>query len=181
MRTTIYEENNMEDNLERYIKTQIEIFKKGIHLINDEKDISPSLLNEALANFTHVNIVINIEYQKIRKKLKNLEVELGLWWDEKFVEVRRELNDPSLAASKWLSKSELESETRSRYKEEYKDLEQKKNNLDAQRSFIQRMTEIWKTHGNILITLSNNMRQEMRSIGVSERANIEEYIQNNDF
>jgi hypothetical protein len=155
-----------------YVQEQIKLFEKYTHLIDDALgEITPQIVNYNLAHYTNVNIALNAEYQRKKNHLSRTRRDFQLWWDEKFVTIRRAQNPASSPASKWLSKQEIESETRAQYKDEYLKWREDLDDLEDQVSFIQRLLQQWSDHGKMLTTLSQNMRQEMLSLGIQDRVN----------
>lgn len=156
----------------KYVEEQVEKFKEYSRLIKEgTNDIPPESINRALAEYTGISVMLNAEYQRTRALHANVKEEYQVWWDEKFCQVRKENNDVNLAASKWLSKEELFSETRYRYKDEYLEWTRKLNNLEGKEAFIRRLIDSWDSHGKMIIAISNNMRSEMIALGVDSRAN----------
>lgn len=164
------EQNNQASDYITYVQEQIEQFKKYTNLIDDALgEITPAQVNYALANYTNVNIALNTEYQRKKSELDREKRAFQVWWDEQFVVVRREMNPPTNPGTKWLSKQELESEVRSRNKTTYLQYRDKLDEIENQVSFLQRLLSQWADHGRMLTTLSQNMRQEMVSLGIQDR------------
>lgn len=164
------EQTNQTTDYITYVQEQIEQFKKYTNLIDDALgEITPSQVNYALANYTNVNIALNTEYQRKKSELDRKKRAFHVWWDEQFVIVRREMNPPTNPGTKWLSKQELESEVRSRNKDEYLGYRDDLDDLENQVNFLSRLLSQWADHGKMLTTLSQNMRQEMVSLGIQDR------------
>lgn len=155
-----------------YVQEQIKQFKKYTDLIDENlNEITPAQINYNLAHYTNVNLGLNAEYQRKKNQLNKLKRDFQVWWDEQFVEVRREVNPSTLPGSKWLSKQEIESETRARHKSEYLQWRDEVDALEDSVAFLNRLLNQWAEHGRMLTTLSQNMRQEMVSLGLQERVN----------
>jgi len=156
-------------NYIEYVTKQLEIFRKGTKLIDDNlNEVTPYLLNSSLSVYTQVNITLNGEYQRKKLELSEIQTQFNVWWDEKFIEIKYKLNPKDIPTSKWSSKAEIESELRATYKDEYLVWKRKLNISEMGVAFIRRLLEQWKLHCQILITLSYNMRTEMKSLSVGE-------------
>lgn len=152
-----------------YVIEQIEYFKEQTNLIDQtQNEVTPPKLNKALANFSNTQLTLHAEYRRKDKELRKLRRQYQAWWDEKYVEKRRELNPTTLPGSKWLSKGEIESETRVSNKKEYEEWRDKLDDLEDQVDFLKSLRDEWSKHGAVLNTLSQNARQEMISLSIGE-------------
>jgi hypothetical protein len=162
--------NQIIENYIQFVQETIEKYKQNVDLVGNGY-LTPDMINEALANYSAVLFSLTAEYQRIKAQTYEKRLQFDSWWDEKFVETRRELNDTSLPASKWLSKQEIESEVRYRYKEEYQEWKRSLFELEHKESFYRQMLDNWKKIDNILTNLSLNMRSELKSLSLEDRAN----------
>lgn len=161
----------MEDYKE-YVEQQLDQFSKYASLIDDASlEVTPELVNTALANYTNVNVALNAEYQRYKSELQKAERSFQLWWDERFTDVRKENNRLDIAGTKWISYKEIASETRMRYKEEYDQWASHVQELEDRVNFLRRLLDQWEKHGHMLAQLGQNMRAEMQSLGVQDRVN----------
>lgn len=163
----------MNESIQRYIEfvqSTIEKYRKNVDLIHDDR-ITPATINEALANYSSILFILTSEYQRKKAEAYETQLDFEAWWDEKFVEKRRALNDVNLPASKWASKQEIESEVRATYSVEYKAWKTVLFELDSKVSFYRQLLENWKKFDSILISLSHNMRSELKALSVEDRAN----------
>lgn len=164
----------MDKQLKEYIEfvqEQVKKYEKYSSITENATEITPQEINTALANYSKVFDMLLSEYYRKKAELKDVEVAYQLWWDDKFCEVRRRLNDTSLPASKWLSKQEIESETRNKYKDDYKEWQYKFFKAEQETNFISRKLEGWKKVDSLLMTISHNMRSELKSLSLSDRLN----------
>ena len=76
-----------------------------------------------------------------------------------------------MAGTKWASGKEIEAYARHTNAKQFKEWEQKKNALEGKVALLRRLLDAWKGHINILTSLSNNMRSEMRALNIVEKAN----------
>jgi len=148
----------------------IDLYKEYVSVI-EGNNITPSVINEALANYEMILLTFIGEYSRKTHELFIVEEEFQSWWDERFVAVRRELNDSSLAASKWLSKSELQAETRVRYAKEYKEKNTKLFLKKEEVNLYRRLIDSWKKYDSMITNLSLNMRSELKSLSLQNRMN----------
>ena len=159
--------------MEDYVKFVEEMVAKwGQHsqlLRNDQ--VSPFLLNKALAEYQNVNIALIGEYHRHKSSYTDLESEFQAWWDEKFITIRARLNTPDLAASKWASTREIEAMVRVENKAEYGEWKRKLTAQERKVSFYRSLVDSWKRFDGILTTIANNMRSELKALSIGNRAN----------
>lgn len=153
-----------------FVQNTVSKYQKSVQLIRDDR-ITPATINEALANYSNVLFILTSEYQRKKSEAYELQLDFDSWWDEKFTRCRQKLNNPELPASKWVSKQELESYVRATYKDEYKQWKTKLFSVESKTSFYRQMLENWRKIENIIINLSLNMRSELKSLSVENRAN----------
>lgn len=155
-----------------YVETQLTVYKNATELIQDGNgEITPSEINKSLGEYSRVQVGLIAEYKRLQAQQQKMQNEFTLWWDEKFVEKRRELNPTSSPASKWLSKYEVESEVRVANKTEYLQRKEALDDMEARVSFLKGLLDAWKRHGDIIVSLSHNMRSELRSLSLEDRSN----------
>jgi len=163
----------MTKELQEYIQNVNKIiteYKKYTEIINHDV-ITPQMINEGLANYGAILFTLSAEYSRKKAEVFTIEENFKMWWNEKFVSIRREFNDNNLAASKWLSKNELEAETKVRFKTEYMNKNAQVFAIKEELKLYSNLIDIWKKWDNILSQLSYNMRSEMRALSVEDRAN----------
>lgn len=163
----------MDENTREYIDMVSAVVQKyrRYATLTDNEIITPDRLNGALANYGPILFTLTSEYQRKKAELISAQREFDMWWDERFVATRREINTNDIAGTKWLSKQELESETRVRNKEEFREKRSSLDRLERELSLYRQLVEGWKKIDNLLINLSLNMRSELRSLSIEDRAN----------
>jgi len=163
----------MKNTLEKYVEfvqEQIQKYHRYSQLINyDAGEINPEAINTALAQYNDILLMLISEYNRLKADAHDVEVEYQIWWDDKFTSMRRQLNPPDIVASKWLSKSEIESETRAQYSKEYREWQDKLFQAQQKKAFLGQLLDSWKKMDSILITISTNLRAEMRSLSLDNR------------
>lgn len=149
-----------------YVEEQIESFQEYMQLFDkDKREVSPYVLQKALAEYTQILVGLTAEYERLDRDLRKMKREFGMWWDEKYCETRRILNPPTNPGNKWLSKGEIESETRVANKEEYLQKVEPVEEMEAKVSFVNKLIKAWSKHSDVLNNLSYNSRVEQRTIG----------------
>ena len=149
-----------------FVEKQIEMFKKYSQLYDDHTvEISHIEVNNAMVYYSAVNGTLNAEYQRKKLEHKEIKEEFQKWWDEKYIEVKLSL-ESDRPKSYNVPKNEVETNVRVSYAEKYKNYQNLITDLELAVSFLRRLMDQWKQHGNILIALSQNMRQEMKSFAL---------------
>jgi len=148
-------------NYIEFVSEQLEIFQKKTNLLSSNHEITPMLLNKNLAEYSNVGIALNAEYTRAEGALEDFKRTYNAWWDERFINMRHELNPISLAATKWASKGEIEAETRVKYKDEFYDWDTRLKDYEMKVNFLSRLRGQWEKHVQVIICLSQNARQEM--------------------
>lgn len=102
--------------------------------------------------------------------LEQLEREYELWWDEIFLKARAELLEGQ-SKSYVLSAEVIKSKARSENADEYLQRSSKISEVKHVVAFLGRLSDRWKKHGDILVALGQNMRQEAYSLNIDNRVN----------
>lgn len=137
----------MADSIETYItwvQSKIDMVEAYSQKLN-KSDINIQDLKEVLSKKVHVSLLLNAEYQRYRRTLTDAEREFKVWWSEKFTEVRKLNNPQTITASKWISKSEIEAQVISDYKQEYLEYREKIDNIDTNAAFFRRLMDDWNS------------------------------------
>jgi hypothetical protein len=152
-----------------FVNKKIQYIKRYSDLIQAGQ-ITPENLNHALASYSGINNWLVTEYEKESLKYDFTKCEFEAEWDVWFLASKDKLNS-SRVSSKFASNNEIEAEARVSNRDEY--LRWKKILIAQERSvsFYRRLLDNWKKQGDVLVTLSNNMRSEMKAIMVNDFAN----------
>lgn len=162
--------NAMESYVD-YIENALSKFEKETSLINEMRlEVTPQALNRALAEYTRIGIDIAGEQTRQEMQLEDAERDYEVWWDGLFLEAREKLLDGK-SNSYVLSVEVIKSTVRSQNAEEYKRRASEISKIKHVVSFLGRTSDRWKKHGDILVALGNNMRQEVRSLSIDNRVN----------
>jgi hypothetical protein len=149
----------------KYVKETIDRFSKDSDLIYED-DIRPQELNRALGSYMTVNLGLLAEYQRAKVELYDLKKAYGNWYDPKFIEICKKFND-----IKGITLKEKEAEVRNLYNEEYNKFQDDIELAENKERFLLRYIELYGKFDNVLTCLSNNSRQEMRSLSLENRMN----------
>lgn len=153
-----------------YVEELLQLFEESNKLLKSNYVIA-SDVNRALAIYGSVSDTLIIEHQRRLFEAFEVELDYRAWWDEKYVQMRRDLNPSDIAKSKWLSKGEIESEIRVKYAKEYREKQIYLNKFELKVNLMRRLLDRWKLYKDIIVNLSQNMRQDMKSLHVIDEAN----------
>lgn len=169
-------ENSVENSVESYLAYADEQIKKYREISNliRNNEITPAEINEAMARYSDVNLMLIAEHQRAMFDHNIIDLDYQEWWDEKFVKMRRELNPIDLAGTKWLAIKEVNSEVRVAHKEEYKQWRTIFTNSEIRLAFVKGLLDNWKKFDAILIQTSKNLQSEMRTLSLDSRINQKE-------
>jgi hypothetical protein len=163
-----------DDYIQKYIKyvsETIDKYQKYNSLDNEHSEVTPQEVNEALSNFLEVKNLLLYEYGRKKAEFKMVSLDYDAWWDSVYVAMRKELNPINLAASKWLAKQEIESEVKVRYSELYREWQLKLFQAEEEFNMVRKILEGWIKFDSILMTLSYNMRSDMKTLTIANRMN----------
>lgn len=135
------------DSIEKYIDwvvNKIDYIQESSKSLQ-KSDVSIHDLKTILSDRLHVSLVLNSEYQRLKANLTVLKRDYGIFWDEHYVLVRRQLNPTTLSSGKWSSKSDIESEVRYQYKEAYLSFKKQIDELENRISFFKRLLIDWNS------------------------------------
>ena len=157
-----------------YVSAMIDRFKVLGELISKDDDVvTPERINTALAYYYQVSMALNSEYQRCKIEYLREKLLFQSWEDAIFEKAKKAILYENEQNSKTTKPSVKEYETRSRNdnRQEYNIRQMKLNVYESKMQFILRMMDTVKTYDNILVSLANNMRQEMRSLSIESRMN----------
>jgi hypothetical protein len=160
----------------KYVQKTLETFSDIGNLINNG-EISPNLLNTALAKYYNTSLALNSEYQRQKINHSVLETEYQVWYDEKFLESKKlVITEYSESKSIKPSVKEYEITLRSTFKAEWLEWDLKLKESEAKTQFLLRLRESLNKYDSILTTIANNMRSEMRSLSIDQRSNANDNV-----
>lgn len=159
---------SVEDYIRYVQETQKEFSEMG-NLIS-AGEVSPDKVNRALARFWKVSGMLASEYNRVKVELANAELTLEMKTDGWFEEARQAVID--LYRSERSIKpavKEYEIQMRRAHAEEYYALKGRITDLEIRKDFLLRLRETLNKMDSILVTLSANMRSELKALSTDAR------------
>ena len=162
----------MSDMYESYVKLVNEVVERygNTTRIIEDDHVSPEELNRALAEYLPNSMVLIGEYQMAKVDYAKVQIKYQEWYDTKFTETKRAMNEGAPASKKFAVK-EYETDVRVNNRLEYSEWQSELSTAEMKVNFMRRLVEIYKKYDNILTSLSNNSRQEMRTLSIGNRMN----------
>lgn len=152
-----------------FVQEQIALYQE-FSTLSRLDHITPEAINSALANYQTIHTGLIGEYNRAKTNEYELNKKFSRWWDEKFYDVKKELNRNVNSKIK-ISVTEYENELKFKYADEYWALKDELHVAETKTSFLRRLVESWKKFDNILVNLSLNMRSELRALSLENRIN----------
>jgi|WetSurMetagenome_2_1015567.scaffolds.fasta_scaffold12649_5 hypothetical protein len=158
--------------IEEYVSFSNEKINYIENICNLVKDgnIYPSVLNSIMSEYYSTSNWILRQYEIEMIYDTSLKQEYDVWWSEKFIEKKKEMQK-DLPKSIKLSGNEIDIEVKISNKEKYLEWQNKLLLSDRKVSTLRRLNDNWKNMLQILITLSSNSRSEMKALGIENIAN----------
>ena len=155
----IVDEENKKDFID-WVQEQIGKMK-GYLRLGADVEVSFVELQKALTGYAHVYNTLISMYHEARISHQWIEEDYKTWYGERYLIIRNEANRADLAASKWLTASEIEFRVMAENKQVF--LARKRNLLEAERkvSFLRDLIEMWKAYQRNLSDISSNLRAEI--------------------
>lgn len=125
-----------------YVQEKIEKIKKAVESLN-KIDAQVVDVRDVLANRFQVTMTLQMEYQRMKADYKSEKMKFDIWWADKYAEMRKELNPDSKPGSKWLSKSDIESEAIRQNKQEYINHRSSLEDIENQKEFLRSLIDAW--------------------------------------
>jgi hypothetical protein len=160
------------ENYIQYVMKKTSEYEKNVTLVNENNEITPELLNRALAEYIPISFAIISEYQRAKSDKFIIERKYNDWYNFKFVEVRKKMIE-EIDNSKTIkiAVKEIEAQITVDYNKDYNEWQEKIAEADFRVSFLRRILDQMKKFDSILTNLSNNLRQEIRSFSLQDRIN----------
>jgi len=164
-------EQSLLDYIE-FINEQVQRYKEYGLAALQSIELTIDDVNDKLLQYDTTTIMLIAEYNRKKAEQRQVEGDYQAWWDQKFIETKREMiaDRPDKEVSKIALK---EYETQARYNNslEYRDWQDRIFKVESEVSFLQRKLNSWEKVHDTLVTISYNIRSEMKSIGMVDRAN----------
>lgn len=156
--------STIDDDVERikYINNIGNLIRNG--------EIPPETLNEALANSFSIQRYLNGLSETILAEDDDLKLDYSIWYAEvsKLAETKLSEGMPS---SKTISDNKIKNQVIIDNTSEYKEWQNKLILSNRRVSFYSSLKDAWKTYTKHITELSCNMRTELMTLRVEDRAN----------
>lgn len=136
-------------------------------------EVSAEALNECLANYFSITRYILTLYESVSLEDDNLKLDYKVWYAEKFLQSKTDLNKDVTAKTKMASTTEIEQNVIVSNKSEYIEWQQRLILSEKRKSFYLRIMESWKSNSQQIIQLAQNARTEIFSLKTQDKANEE--------
>jgi len=156
--------STIDDDVER-----IEYINNIGNLIRDG-EIPPETLNEALANSFAIQRYLNGLSETILAEDDDLKLDYSIWYAEKSKEAETKLSK-DVPSSKTISDNKIKNQVIIDNTLEYKEWQNKLILSNRRVSFYSSLKDAWKTYTKHITELSCNMRSELMTLRVEDRAN----------
>jgi len=160
--------DSMISQFDEYIKTTIDEYMEVAQLIQDNQ-VTPSSVNLALAKYQELNLKLIAGYQRAKIENANKQNEYQQWYDEKFIKARKTLSAELESKKLKISVAEIETLTRVENKDEYYKWKTELSISEYKESFMRRLVEQYKKWDSVLLTISSNMRSELKNLTFENR------------
>lgn len=162
MENSIPQRKTSEDRLLDFVSEQIEKMNKHCAF----GDIPGFYeLNQALIDYTPIQTALISMDVVAKSELFKAKEALDDWDAQKYVEVKEQLNPPTLAASKWCSSSEINAYIRVQYGAERRKLAERVNLAENKVAVIRRLLDAWDGQKLVLNRLCKNVEIEAMQLG----------------
>ena len=156
--------STIDDDVER-----IEYINNIGNLIRDG-EIPPETLNEALANSFAIQRYLNGLSETILAEDDDLKLDYSIWYAEVSKLAENKLSE-GMPSSKTISDNKIKNQVIIDNTSEYKEWQNKLILSNRRVSFYSSLKDAWKTYTKHIIELSQNMRTELITLRVEDRAN----------
>lgn len=156
--------STIDDDVER-----IEYINNIGNLIRDG-EIPPETLNEALANSFAIQRYLNGLSETILAEDDDLKLDYSIWYAEVSKLAENKLSE-GMPSSKTISDNKIKNQVIIDNTSEYKEWQNKLILSNRRVSFYSSLKDAWKTYTKHITELSQNMRTELITLRVEDRAN----------
>ena len=156
--------STIDDDVER-----IEYINNIGNLIRDG-EIPPETLNEALANSFAIQRYLNGLSETILAEDDDLKLDYSIWYAEVSKLAENKLSE-GMPSSKAISDNKIKNQVIIDNTSEYKEWQNKLILSNRRVSFYSSLKDAWKTYTKHITELSQNMRTELITLRVEDRAN----------
>ena len=156
--------STIDDDIERieYINNIGNLIRNG--------EIPPETLNEALANSFAIQRYLNGLSETILAEDDDLKLDYSIWYAEVSKLAENKLSE-GMPSSKTISDNKIKNQVIIDNTSEYKNWQNKLILSNRRVSFYSSLKDAWKTYTKHIKELSCNMRTELMTLRVEDRAN----------
>lgn len=156
--------STIDDDIERieYINNIGNLIRNG--------EIPPETLNEALANSFAIQRYLNGLSETILAEDDDLKLDYSIWYAEVSKLAENKLSE-GMPSSKTISDNKIKNQVIIDNTSEYKNWQNKLILSNRRVSFYSSLKDAWKTYTKHITELSCNMRTELMTLRVEDRAN----------
>ena len=157
-----------EDKIEEYVEfvqNAVKELNSYSEIIEDDY-ILPERINRCLAYYNRTMNTLIAEEERFLTHKRELQRSFTAWFDKKFIETRDALNGDGRVASKFASKTEIESQTRVDNARQYAIWQDAIQKVEDKARFYSKLIDSWKKEDQMLSNLSANLRTEMKKLNV---------------
>ena len=133
-------------------------------------EIPPETLNECLANSFTINRYLMTLSETMMKENDDLKLDYQIWYAEKSQLAEAELSKDA-PSSKTISDTKIKNKVIVDNAREYKDWQNQLIISNRRVSYYSNLKDAWKTYTKHITELSQNMRTELMTLRVEDRAN----------
>jgi hypothetical protein len=162
------EQSDIED-YESFVQKKLEYIERYMDIIKN-KEITPQIINHALANHGNILNWLDKEYDHMLMDYESLKEDYQADFDTWIIESRALLNEKRVS-SKYASNAEIEGQARVTHREDYTKWKRKLLIWEHKISFYKRIRNNWEAQRDILTNLSWNTRAELRSLTTEDYTN----------
>ena len=156
--------STIDDDVERieYVNNIGNLIRNG--------EIPHETLTEALANSFAIQRYLNGLSETILAEDNDLKVDYSIWYAEASKQAETKLSE-GMPLSKTISDNKIKNQVIIDNKSEYKEWQNRLNLSERRVSFYSSLKDAWKTYTKHITELSCNMRTELMTLRVEDRAN----------
>lgn len=157
------------ENYIKFVQENIEKFGEIGKLIRTN-EVPVDLVYKALAKYYDVSLMLNTEYQRVKIEKEMLVLEYDQWYADRFEVAKSEVLSETEAKKTKPSLKEYEMRVKTKFALEYASFTRRVTQAECECDFFIRLRDTLNKYDSILVTLSANMRSEMKSLSIENRA-----------
>lgn len=154
-----------EKKLLSFVNTQIERMNNKL-LFNGNQEPSFYELDMSLATYEQTLFGVIALYESAKFDADIAAAKYDEFYAEKYMDTRNTYNTLDTKKSCWLSATEIDATTRTRYKKELAALKAESIRKDCEKSTLERMLRSWESYQFVLAQLSKNSIAEAQINGL---------------